>query len=556
MLAECATLLSRQSHTRTIIGLVALFFFSCSHRRSDESNVFCYNENAGISTLDPAFSRELETMWVSNQIFDGLLELNNDLQIVPCIAKSWEVTPDGLIYRFILRDSVFFHPSPLFGIDSTRTVTASDFVWSFNRIADPATASPGQWIFSYVDHSGNSGFIAENDTTLIIRLREPFQPFPGLLCTQYANVVPHEVVTHYGADFRSNPIGTGPFKFAFWHEQIALVLHRSDTYWKSDSLGFRLPYLDAVKIEFVKDVSVEFQGLLQGKYDFMSGIHPAYKDELLTPAGELAETYFTMLRFQRAPFVKTDYIGFVLDPKCSGGTVDALHDRLVRKALALAINRREMIRYLRNNTVVTAQGFVPPVLWTDAEYFTPSGYGYHPDSSAILLRQAGFPGGNGIPVITLATTSDYTDLMEFVQHEWQKIGVRAEVKVMQPGAFREATAKGQVHAFRKSWLADYADPENFLAVFTTANFSPAGPNYTHYSNDRFDKLYQRSVRETNDSLRNRMQQDLSRMVARDYPVIPLFHDQVSHFIRKNISGFATNGVNMIDLSTVQKHAVN
>jgi peptide/nickel transport system substrate-binding protein len=107
-----------------IIGLL----IGCHKASDDVSNVFRYNENAGISSLDPAFARELETMWATNQLFDGLVELNDNLEIVPCIAKFWEISPDGLIYRFTLRDSVFFHPSPLFGDSLGRKVTAHDFV--------------------------------------------------------------------------------------------------------------------------------------------------------------------------------------------------------------------------------------------------------------------------------------------------------------------------------------------------------------------------------------------------------------------------------------------
>jgi oligopeptide transport system substrate-binding protein len=535
------------------ICTVIFLFASCRGGDRDESGVFRYNESAGVSTLDPAFARELETMWVTNQIFDGLVELDENLQVVPSIAKRWEVSPDGLTYRFFLRDSVFFHPSPLFDQPEGRKVTAADFVWSFNRILDPEVASPGQWIFDRVDRTGGTGFYAENDSILVIQLSEPFPQFPGLLCTQYAGVVPREAVEHFGADFRSNPVGSGPFRFAFWYENIALVLHRSGSYWKKDSGGNALPYLDAVKIDFVKDMSVEFQGLLQGRYDFMSGIHPSYKDELLTPTGELAEAYSDLLVFRATPFVKTDYIGFVVDSSAAGGSVKALLDPLVRRALARAIPVREMVRYLRNNSVIPASGFVPPVLWSDRREASPD-LTYNADSARVMLAKAGYPDGAGIPEITLAATPDYTDLLEFIQHQWQKIGVPTRVQVMQTGAFREATAKAQVNAFRKSWLADYADPGNFLGTFLTSGFSPAGPNYTHYSDGQFDLLYASASGEADDSLRNGMYRELEAFILRDMPVIPLFHDQVSHFLRKDISGFVTNGVNMIDLTAVRKKA--
>lgn len=529
-----------------IIGLL----IGCHKPSDDVSNVFRYNENAGISSLDPAFARELETMWATNQLFDGLVELNDSLEIVPCIAKLWEISPDGLIYRFTLRDSVFFHPSPLFGDSLGRKVTAHDFVWSFNRVLNPEVASPGQWIFAHVNQTGNSAFIAENDTTLLITLKAPFQPFLGLLATQYANVVPQEIVTQYGAEFRNHPIGSGPFRFAFWNENVALVFHRNNRFWKKDEGGNALPYLDAVKIDFVKDVSVEFQGLLQGRYDFMSGIHPSFKDELLTPSGELAEAYSSQLTFQKVPFIKTDYLGIVVDPAAEGGKIEALRDARVRQALAAAINIREMVRYLRNNSVIPAHGMVPPSLWkTDKPIQSDT---YNPEKAKQLLREAGYPLGKGIPEIPVATTSDYADLMEFIQHQWDKIGVRAKVQIMQPAAFREATARCQIPVFRKSWLADYADPENFLALFTSSNFSPAGPNYTHFSNPACDATYANAIRESNDSIRQQNYRDLERMVMTELPVIPLFHDQVSHFIRKEIIGLHTNGVNMIDLSVVRK----
>jgi peptide/nickel transport system substrate-binding protein len=135
-----------------------------------------------------------------------------------------------------------------------------------------------------------------------------------MLSMQYCSVVPKEVVEHYGPDFREHPIGTGPFRFAFWYENVALVFHKNPNYYLKDELGNSLPYLEAVKIDFVKDMSAEYQGLLQGKYDFMSGLHNAFKDELLDPNGNLSSAYSSQLYLQKTPFIKTDYLGFVVDP--------------------------------------------------------------------------------------------------------------------------------------------------------------------------------------------------------------------------------------------------
>jgi oligopeptide transport system substrate-binding protein len=540
------------SHTLLALLSATLFLFT-SCRNKDEhsqSSIFCYNESNGITSLDPAFSRDIEVMWATNQLFDGLLELDSNMQVVPCIAKSWSISEDGLTYTFHLRDSVYFHPSPLFADSLHRKVVASDFVYSFNRILDPALASPATWIFSSIDRTNNQGFVAADDSTFIIHLKEPFQPFLGMLTMQYCSVVPHEIVEHFGPDFREHPIGCGPFKFAFWYENVALVFHRHELFWMKDFAGKRLPYLDAVKIDFVKDMSVEFQGLLQGTYDFMSGIHISFKDELLDPQGELVDAYSSSIRFQKTPFIKTDYLGILMDPAMEISKNSPLMDLRIRQAISYAINKKEMVKFLRNNTVFPAEGgFIPPALNKSGQK---KYYEYNPEKSRQLLTEAGYPGGKKLPELVISTTSDYTDLIEYIQHQLENVGIKIKVNVLQGPALREQSAKGQLAIFRKSWLADYADAENFLAVFYSGNFCPAGPNYTHFKNENYDALYRQSRTESNDSIRSIQYADMNDLLMNEAPVIPLYYDQVSHFIRKNVHGLQTNPVNMLDLRTVYK----
>jgi oligopeptide transport system substrate-binding protein len=133
-----------------------------------------------------------------------------------------------------------------------------------------------------------------------------------------------------------------------------------------------------------------------------------------------------------------------------------------------------MVAYLRNNTVFPAEsGFVPPMLNPEN---TQRFYTYNPTEAKRLLAQAGFPEGKGMSEIVISTTGDYTDLMEYIQHELEKIGIPVRINVLQGPALREQSAKAQLAVFRKSWLADYADAENFLTVFYSPNFCPNGPN--------------------------------------------------------------------------------
>jgi peptide/nickel transport system substrate-binding protein len=157
-----------------------------------------------------------------------------------------------------------------------------------------------------------------------------------------------------------------------------------------------------------------------------------------------------------------------------------------------------------------------------------------------------------MPEIVISTTGDYADLIEYIQHALATIGLNVRIQVLQGPALREQSAKAQLAVFRKSWLADYADAENFLAVFYSRNFCPSGPNYTHYNNSQYDALYESIRYESNDSLRFERVAETNELLMQDAPVIPLYYDQVSHFIRNNVQGLETNPVNMLDLRPVRK----
>jgi len=523
-----------------------LLFVSCGRQHNNNKNVFCYNESNGITSLDPAFARDLEIMWATNQLFDGLVELNDSLEIIPSVAKSYSISEDRLTYTFILRNDVFFHNNACFTNSTGRKVLSSDIAFSFNRILDNAIASPGKWIFENVIENG---FTAANDSTFIIQLKKPFSPFLGLLTTQYANIVPHEGIEKYGTEFRNNPVGCGPFQFAFWYENVALVFHKNPNYYLKDELGNSLPYLEAVKIDFVKDMSAEYQGLLQGKYDFMSGLHNAFKDELLDPNGNLSSAYSSQLYLQKTPFIKTDYLGFVVDPSLQSNK--ALLDPRVRKALHLSINKKDMVKHLRNNTVIPANfGFCSPAAAKNLN--TTERISFNKKEALDLLAQAGFPNGKNLPTIVLSTTSDYADLMEYIQHEWQQIGIPCEIQQLQGAAFRDQASKCQLSVFRKSWLADYAHPENFYSVFQTSRFTPNGPNYTHYSNSNYDMIYAVLGASNNSDSTLIYCENLEQQLNEETPVIPLYYDQVMHFIRSNVKNLPTNSVNMLDLRRVKK----
>jgi len=528
------------------------FLISCTGPGGNESirNVFRYNEAANITSLDPAYARDQSVIWPVNQIFNGLVQLDDNLRIQPCIAESWEVSQDGMEYRFHLRHDVYFHTDPVFHTRNGRLVNAGDFIFSFKRILDPATASPGAWIFDFVAQTDSTpAFIAPDDSTLVIKLKKPFPPFLSMLAMPYASVVPREAIRLYGHYFRNHPLGTGPFRFKYWKEGVKLVLVKNPDYFETEN-NYRLPFLDAVSISFLSDKQLAFLEFIKGRLDFISGLDPSYKDELLTKQGMLQPKYEATIELKTQPYLNTEYLGFLMDEKTVGDKPNPLHDKRVRQAINLAFDRNKMITYLRNNIGYPGiYGIIPqglPSFDSTRVY-----YSYNMDKARQLLAEAGFPGGKGMPPVTLVSTPDYLDFCKHIQQQLTELGVEMKIEISTPAAIKQMKAEARLPFFRASWIADYPDAENYLLMFLSQNFCPRGPNYTHFSSQEFDRLYDLALHQTDDSVRYSIYRRMEQLVMEESPVVVLYYDQVLRFVRKGVTGLGSNPMNMLSLKRVK-----
>ena len=647
------------AHGSQLMALILflLLFSSCVKNNSSDENfkIFKYNESAGILTLDPIYAKDLPHIWACNQIFNGLVAFDDEMNVVPAIAKSWNISDDGMTYTFILRDDVWFHEDTCFAVktprrqdtktpsnlgdsgtrglgdlEKTRRVTAHDFVYSFNRVLDRKLNSSGSWIFSNVANSqqptANSlsstalvqqptyAFNAINDTVLEIELSQPFPAFLGILSMSYASVVPHEAVEYYGTEFGRHPVGTGPFKYQYWKEGVKLVFRKNPNYFEfektprhqdtktpsnlgdsvtrglgdlektprhqdaktpsdfggletqglGDSVTSRLPYLDAISISFIIDKQVAFMEFIKGKFHFMSGIDARYKDELLTRDGQLRSEYEDEIYLIREPYLNTEYLAFFLGDDDTLGKDRSL---ALRQAVSYSIDREKMLRYLRNGIGTPGNnGIIPaglPGYSVETQDIASQiqktqnvaslhdgvtiGYPYNPKKAEQLLKDNDLIGYE----LKLYTTQDYIDIAKFVQSALTEIGLNCRVEEMMPAVLREKRANGNLSFFRSSWVADYPDAENYLSLFTTNNFTPQGPNYTHYSNERFDELYQKSLTCNDIEERAKIYHEMDSLMMTEAPVVILFYDEVLRFVNKNVEGLGSNPTNMLNLKKVR-----
>jgi peptide/nickel transport system substrate-binding protein len=542
------------SKTFLLISFTCLLLSSCTNKKQFASKkIFRYNESKGIASLDPAFARNQSVMWPINQLFNGLVQIDDSLNVKPCIAKRWKISDGNKKYTFYLRQDVYFHNQNIFPGNKGRKVIAVDFEYSFNRLIDPTTASPGAWIFNIINKNKkgtNNGFKAENDSVFEIYLKNPFPAFLGLLTMQYCSVVPKEAIKNYGNDFRNHPVGTGPFKFKKWIEGEKLVLVKNENYFEKDKQGKSLPYIDAVAITFIADKQSEFLEFIKGKIDFIHDFNSSFKDELITRHGKLNPKYYGKIKLLVSPYLNTEYLGILIDTSLNIVRKSPLRFREVRQAINLGFDRVKMMDYLRNNIGYPAtSGILPMGMPSFSDKEVP-GYVYNPDSAAKLLTKAGFPGGKRLDEITLTTTSDYLDLCEFIQQQLSQLGIRLKIEVATGATFRDMMANSKLIFFRNSWIADYPDAENYLALFYSKNFSPNGPNYSHFKSKEYDRLYERSMNEPNDNIRYNYYRQMQRLLIAESVIIPLYYDVAVRFINNRVNNLGINSLNLLKLKQV------
>ena len=462
--------------------------------------------------------------------------MDDQLNIIPSIAKKWEISENGKEYTFTIDTSIKFHPHPKL---NNRNVTAHDFEYSFNRLLDPENASPGTWVLDRVEN-----FEALNDSIFKIDLKKPFNAFLGILTMKYCSVVPKDITEYYKEDFRSNPVGTGPFMFKRWEENIKLVLRKNEDFFQKDENGNKLPHLEAISITFLPEKQSEFLQLIKGKIDFISGLDNSYKDEIIDSKGDLKESYINNVNMLRGPFLNTEYLAFFMK-----SDKNEIKSELIRKAINIGFDKRKMIRFLRNGVGSPADGgFIPAGL---PGHRINEINNYNPNLAKSYVNEY-MKIYNSKPSLKLTTSSNYLIFCEYIQKELEKIGIEIIIDVIPGSALKQAKANGKLDFFRASWIADYPDAENYLSLFYSKNFTPNGPNYTHFSDPDFDLLYEYSLEETDAEKSKNIYTKMDSLIISKSIIVPLFYDEVIRFVSKNVTGMKINATNLLDLRKVKK----
>lgn len=527
------------------ILILSIDLFACGDggQKEQPGKVFKYNQASGISSLDPAFAKNLANIWAVNMMFDGLIQMDENLEIQPCVAKDWSVSEDGLTYTFTLRDDVYFHDHEAFPEGKGRKVVAADFVYTFNRLLDPMLGADGAWVFrNKVDPE--VPFEAIGDSVLVINLLQPSRPLLSILTMPYCYVVPKEVVETLGEKFGSSPIGTGPFVFKTWIKGESLVALRNPKYFESQN-GVQLPYLDGVKVSFLGDKKSEFMAFKKGDLHFVSSIDPSYHKEVFTADGGLQPEYAETIEVDRMPYLNTEYLGIQLDPSALEAGATALMNKDFRKALNYGFDRENIVTFLRNNTGKPANSGITPAGLPSFDAEAVPGFVYDPELAKNYLQKSGYNGEE----IKLLTSKEYEGMTLSMVKQWQDLGINIIQEVVDASYLRDLKSRKEAAFFRASWIADYPDAESYFSMFYSGYGTP--PNYTSFSNPHFDSLYEACLSANDQTMINSMYQEMDRIIIEEAPVIPIYYDEVMRLKQKGIKGLNANAMNFLDLSRVQ-----
>jgi oligopeptide transport system substrate-binding protein len=452
-------------------------------------------------TLDPALFTDEYATSIAQQVLDGLVQFDAKLNVVPCIAKSWEASRDGLVWTFHLRQGVKFHHG--------REVHADDFVYTFIRILDPRTASPHAWIFERVQgatefRAGEAksveGLQALDAYTLRITLSQPYAPFINLLGMAQAQVLPREEVQRLGAEFGRRPVGTGPFRFVNWAVGEEITLEANEAYYEGrpylDRLHYRImPNHQTMLAEFEKGILEDVD--LRGQEDTPLSSDPRF-------------------RFVRKPLLATVFLW--LDTRHS-----PLDNSKVRQAINHAINREAISSGIRQNRHVQARGILPPGM-PGSNPDLP-GYTYDPARARQLLVEAGYPEGKDLPPLELWASSTSTAVLQehdMIKRELERLGIRVELITAENWKQYETTVLGKRPGamYRYVWYADFPDPDNFLfSLF----HSQSSNNYANYSNPVVDNLLEQARSEGDYLKRIELYRQTEALIMADAPVVNLVY---------------------------------
>jgi len=477
-----------------------------------------------VSTLDPAIGYDWQNWSMIKSLFNGLMDYEpGTTNLVTDLAESYDVSDDGTVYTFELRQGVKFH--------NGREMTADDVKYSLERTVRPGTQSPGAGFYDTIEgfeavQSGDaeqlSGIKVADDYTLEITLSRADAPFLHKLALNFAFVVPREVVEEHGQDFGKNPVGTGAFQLADWTLGQQLVFERNEDYYRKG-----IPNLDRITFDVGQEPTVALLRLQRGEADILGdGIPPArflqvsqdpeWEDNI--HEGRQLHTGYVTMNVKMEPF----------------------DDARVRKAVNMAINKERVVKIINGRASVANQP-LPPLMPGYAEDY--DGYPYDPEQAKALIDEAGY--GDGVSTELYVMNVDPNPrIAQSIQQDLAEIGIDAEIKSLAQSTVINAGGQPDqapmIWSGGMAWIADFPDPSNFYGpILGCGGAVKGGWNWAWYCNKEVEKMAQKADAMSDPAMsdqRIELWRDIYLKIMEDAPWAPVFNEKRYTMHSSRISG--------------------
>ncbi|TZE82874.1 peptide ABC transporter substrate-binding protein [Calorimonas adulescens] len=485
-----------------------------------------YNLQTEPRSVDPAKNTAIDGGTVIYHVFEGLTRLDKNNKAEPAVAEKWDVSSDGLTYTFHLRDGVKWSDG--------KPVTAKDFEYAWKRVLNPDTGSEYAYQLYYIKNgekynkgeakAEDVGVVAKDDKTLELTLESPTPYILELLAFFTYMPVRQDIVEKDPDGWAQNPetyIGNGAFVMKEWNHNDSIVFEKNPNYWDAGRIK-----PDKLTFVMINDASTELAAFDNNQIDFgdnpPANDFPRLREDGVLHIDPSLATYGYVFNTKKAPFD---------NPK-------------VRKAFSLAIDRKAIVETPPQVGQKPAGGWVPPGL-PDADAtkdFREIGGDYYDVNKASveeaqkLLAEAGYPGGKGLPEITLLynTSEGHKQIAEMLQEMWKKnLGVEVKLANEEWQVFLDDRANGNYQIARLGWFADYIDPMTFLDMFTTGS----GNNDSGWSNKEYDDLIDKAKRTTNAAERMQYMHQAENILMDEMVVIPIYFYVNSYIVKPNLKGY-------------------
>ncbi len=467
--------------------------------------------NTEPKSLDPALSTDITTGIITSLMYDNLVQFGQGSDILPGLAKSWDISPDGRVYTFYLRDSVQFWDGHI--------LSSADVRFSFERLLNPETRSPQTWLlaplqgsFDFMQGLADSvrGISVVSSTTIRLSLDTPFAPFLGFLGAPATAILPHPQSTESVTNFKENPLGTGPWIYESWQADRKIIFKKNKTYFnepaKLDGLILNnVPEILTAAIEFeAGNLDVMFVPNSEFKYWTHSTAWSPYIHTL-----EELGLYYLAMNVDRKPF----------------------DDIRVRQAVTLAIDREKIIHRIMHNSASLAAGAIPPGLLGYDSTRTP--IPYDPEKAKALLTEAGYADGCEF-ALWVDPGAAVSQTLEAIQHYLTEAGFVVHLVRNDWNMMRDAMRKGETDAYWGNWWADYADAENFLApLFHSSNAATRN----RYSNPQVDLMIEQLQQSLDPLEREKLAKNIDSILIEEAPYAFMWYPTTYTVVQPNLKGY-------------------